>query len=63
MRIELRARHNSHQGLVGIAEGQVGTDIDSLFVAFVETEVEVVSLRSPLPWTVALCRSRAEPRT
>lgn len=30
------------------------------FLAFLRSEVEVVAVRSPLPWTVALCRRRAE---
>jgi len=45
-------------GELGNTPGHLGHWSKRGFVRFLEERVEVVEVRSPLPWTMALCRSR-----
>ena len=46
-------------GELGNTPGHVGHWSRDRFVRFLDPRVEVVEVRSPLPWTMALCRSPA----
>jgi 2-polyprenyl-3-methyl-5-hydroxy-6-metoxy-1,4-benzoquinol methylase len=43
-------------GDLGNTPGHLGHWSRSRFLAFLRSRVEVVEYRSPLPWTIALCR-------
>jgi 2-polyprenyl-3-methyl-5-hydroxy-6-metoxy-1,4-benzoquinol methylase len=45
---------------LGNTPGHLGHWSRSAFVDFLRARVEVVSVHSPLPWTMALCRAGAE---
>jgi 2-polyprenyl-3-methyl-5-hydroxy-6-metoxy-1,4-benzoquinol methylase len=46
----------SYVGALGNTPGHLNHWSKGAFLAFLEASVEVVDVRSPLPWTMALCR-------
>jgi SAM-dependent methyltransferase len=46
----------SYVGALGNTPGHLNHWSKGAFLAFLDASVEVVEVRSPLPWTMALCR-------